>query len=70
MNPELETPQPSTNITILNISIQKKISLNTITYMSRLTQKKLHKKTNAIFSIYFLILSYAFLSRWGRKEAA
>ena len=26
--------------------------LNTITYKSRLTQKKLHKKTNAIFSIY------------------
>ena len=28
------------------------ISCNTITYKSRLTQKKLHKKTDAIFSIY------------------
>ena len=26
--------------------------IHTITYKSRLTQKKLHKKTDAIFSIY------------------
>ena len=28
------------------------VQLNTITYKSMLTQKKLHKKTDAIFSIY------------------
>jgi hypothetical protein len=28
------------------------VSLDTITYKSRLTQKKLYKKTDAIFSIY------------------
>ena len=52
--------------------------LNTITYKSRLTQKKLHKKTDAIFSIYgrnginpwhfFLILSWAFRGHWGRRR--
>ena len=48
----------------------------TITYKSRLTQKKLYKKTDAIFSIYgrnginpwhfFLILTWAFRGRWGQ----
>ena len=51
---------------------------NTITYKSRLTQKKLHKKNDAIFSIYekngiipwhfFWILSWAFWGRWGRMK--
>ena len=53
-------------------------TLNTITYKSRLTPKKWHKKTDAIFSIYgknginpwhfFLILSWAFRGRWGRRR--
>jgi hypothetical protein len=52
--------------------------IHTITYKSRLTQKKLHKKTDAIFSIYgkngiipwhfFWILSWAFQGRWGRMK--
>ena len=50
----------------------------TITYKSRLTQKKLHKKNDAIFSIYgknginpwhfFWILSWAFRGRWGQMK--
>ena len=36
-------------IYLSNLSIQAQ---NTITYKSRLTQKKLHKKTDAISSIY------------------
>ena len=53
--------------------------INTITYKSRLTQKKWHKKTDAIFSIYgkngiipwhfFQILSWAFRGRWGRMTS-
>ena len=52
--------------------------LNTITYKSRLTQKKLYKETDAIFSIYgkngiipwhfFWILSWAFRGCWGRMK--
>ena len=54
------------------------INLYTITYKSRLTQKKWHKKTDAIFSIYgknginpwifFWILSWAFRGRWGQRR--
>ena len=53
--------------------------LLTTTYKSRLTQKKLYKKTDAIFSIYgkngiipwhfFLILSVAFRGHWGRMTS-
>ena len=67
---------------LLNVFLQDSsaiiVLLYTITYKSRLTQKKLHKKTNAIFSIYgknginpwhfFLILSWAFRGRWGRRR--
>ena len=35
-----------------NKAVFVKGKLYTITYKSRLTQKKLHKKTDAIFSIY------------------
>ena len=52
------------------------IYLITITYKSRLTQKKLYKKTDAIFSVYgkkgiipwhfLLILTVAFWGHWGR----
>ena len=51
----------------------------TTTYKSRLTQKKLHKKTDAIFSIYgktgiipwhlFQIFSWAFWGHWGRMTS-
>ena len=53
--------------------------LVTITYKSRLTQKKWHKKTDAIFSIhgkngiipwhFFQILSWAFRGCWGRMTS-